>query len=112
VRNEVGHGLELAWERVFTLHRDFPLEMAWVALAVERPRQAIQLAETSTRLFGKGSLSLTVLGLAHAMLKDNARALKFVERALALQPDNAAARQLKATLAGAVKPAPEAAPEG
>jgi hypothetical protein len=107
VKDELARGLDLAWERVFTLHRNFALELAWVAMAIDRPRQAIHLAQESGRVFGKDALSLTVLGLAHAMLKENATALKFAERALALQPDNAAAKQLKATLKVAAQAAPE-----
>jgi hypothetical protein len=105
VKEELARGLELAWERVFPLHRNFALEMAWVAMAIDRPQQAIRLARESDRLYGESSIALTVRGLAHAMLKENGTALKFADRALALQPDNAAARQLKGTLTG-TGPAP------
>jgi hypothetical protein len=98
MKEEISRGLDQVWERLFATHRDVSLDLAWIALAIDRPRQALRFAEESGRMFGKSALTLSVLALAHAMLKDNATALKFADRALALQPDNAAAKQLKATL--------------
>jgi hypothetical protein len=104
-KQELSEGLERAWERVFPMHRNFAMDLAWVALSVDQPRQAIRFAQESLRLFGTTAIGLAVIGLAHATLGDNANALRYAERALQLDPGNKAALQLKQTMVAALKPA-------
>lgn len=102
-KQELSRGLDLAWERVFPLHRNFAMDLAWIALASDQARQAIRFAEESLRLFGTTAIGLAVIGLAYATLGDNASALSYAERALQLEPGNKAAQQLRATMTAAKK---------
>ncbi|HET8644394.1 MAG TPA: hypothetical protein VFO85_02820, partial [Vicinamibacteria bacterium] len=38
-KDELSRGLDLAWERVFPMHRNYAMDLAWMALSIERPRQ-------------------------------------------------------------------------
>lgn len=109
-KQELSAGLEHAWERVFPLHRNFAMDLAWVALSMDQPRQAIRFAQESLRLFGTTAIGLAVIGLAHATMGDNANALRYAERALQLEPHNKAALQLKQTMVAARKPSAPAEP--
>lgn len=106
-KQELSRGLDQAWERVFPLHRNFAMDLAWIALGADQPRQAIRFAQESLRLFGTTGFGLAVIGLAYATLGDNASALRYAERALALEPGNKAALQLRDTMTLARKAAPK-----
>ena len=101
-RQEISRGLDQAWERVFSLHRNLAMDLAWIALGTGHPRQAIHFAQESLRLFGTTAIGLAVIGLAYATLGDNASALSHAEQALKLEPDNKAALQLRQTMAAAL----------
>jgi tetratricopeptide (TPR) repeat protein len=102
-KQELSRGLDQAWERVFPAHRNFAMDLAWIALGTDQPRQAIRFAQESLRLYGTTSIGLAVIGLAYATLGDNASALSYAEQALQLEPDNKAALQLRATMTAARK---------
>ncbi len=97
-KHELSRGLDQAWERVFPMHRNFAMDLAWIALGIDQPGQAIHFAKESLRLYGSSAIGLAVIGLAHATEGDNASALRYAERALALEPGNKAALQLKETM--------------
>jgi hypothetical protein len=106
-KQELSRGLDLAWERAFPLHRDVAMDLAWIALANNQPRQAIRFAQESLRLFGTSGIGLAVVGLAYATLGDNASALRYAERALQIEPGNKAALQLRETMTLARKALPQ-----
>jgi hypothetical protein len=108
MKQELGQGVELCWERVFPLHRNLAMELAWIAIAVGRPRLAIHLGRESQRLWGATALGYSVIGLGHAQLGETDAAIENAERALALEPDNPAGTKLKlaALEAAKAKPSP------
>jgi hypothetical protein len=105
-KQELSRGLDLAWERVFPLHRNLAMDLAWIALGTGNARQAIHFAQESLRLFGTTAIGLAVIGLSYATLGDNASALRYAERALQLEPTNKAALQLRDTMTAARKRPP------
>lgn len=105
-KEELSRGLDEAWERVFPLHRNYAMDLAWIALSVDRPRQAMRFAQESMRLFGTSAVGLAVIGLAHATAGDSANALRYAERALELEPANKAALQLRDTMKASRKSLP------
>jgi tetratricopeptide (TPR) repeat protein len=100
-KQELSRGLDQAWERVFPMHRNLAMDLAWIALGTDQARQAIRFAQESLRLFGTTAIGLAVIGLAYATLGDNASALDYANRALELEPGNKAAQQLRATMTAA-----------
>jgi tetratricopeptide (TPR) repeat protein len=92
-KQELSRGLDEAWERVFATHRTYAMDLAWMALSLDRPQQAIRFAEESQRLFGRSAVALALIGLAYGTAGDNAKALRYAERALQVDPANKAALQ-------------------
>jgi hypothetical protein len=99
-KQEISRGLDEAWERVFFAHRNYAMDLAWMAFGVDQPRQAIRFAKESLRLHGRSAVPLALIGLAHATEGDKAKALRYAERALQIEPANKAALQLRDTLRG------------
>src|SRR6185503_1565836 len=50
MKEELARGLARCWERFFPMHRNLAMELAWMAVAIERPRQAIFFGQESQRL--------------------------------------------------------------
>jgi hypothetical protein len=101
-RQELSRGLDQAWERVFPMHRNLPMDLAWIAMGTGNARQAIRFAQEAMRIFGTSAIGLAVIGLAHATLGENESALGYAEQALQLEPDNKAALQLRRTMQAAL----------
>jgi hypothetical protein len=95
MKDELARGLQLCWERVFPLHRNLAMELAWIAMGIDRPRLAIHLGRESLRLWGESALGHSVVGLGHAQLGEYGPALQHADRAMALEPDNPAGAKLK-----------------
>lgn len=105
-KQELSRGLDEAWERVFIRHRNYAMDLAWIALSLDRPQQAIRFAEESQRLYGRSAVALALIGLAHGTAGDKAKALRYAERALQIEPTNKAALQLRDTMRAARKALP------
>jgi tetratricopeptide (TPR) repeat protein len=106
-KKELSRGLDQAWERAFTGHRNYAMDLAGIALSLEEPQQAIRFAQEAMRLFGSSAVGLALIGLAHATAGDKASALRYAERALQLEPRNKAALALRDTMMGARKSLPK-----
>jgi len=97
-REELRRGLRRAMENYFPLHDNAPLALASIAVTINAADEAIEFAQESLRVFGQSAPALAIKAVAHAALGQRDQALRCAEMALALQPDNAPARQLKERL--------------
>jgi hypothetical protein len=89
----------------YPMTRDLPYELGRISMAYKHPKEAAALLTESLRLYGPQATNLMVLGMASAMLGQDKPALVFLERSLAMQPDNAAARALRDALVMRVRAA-------
>ena len=99
IRNaEPGHkrdllaALERSWEGFYPMDRDLPFELGRLYSAFERPMDALRCYQTSLKLFGDHEATYMNAGLALYRIQQRKEALAMMERALAIKPGYAAAR--------------------
>jgi tetratricopeptide (TPR) repeat protein len=91
-RRDLLAALERAWESFYPMDRDFPFELGRIYSALERPMDALRCYQTSLRLFGDHEATFMNAGLALYRLQQRKEALAMMERALAIKPSYASAR--------------------
>jgi hypothetical protein len=96
---EVMAALRRVFAMFYPMSRDLPFELGRISLAYKQPKDAAAFLTESLRLYGPNPTNLMVLGMASAMLGEDRHALVFLERSLALKPDNVPVRALRDTLA-------------
>ncbi len=100
VRRELVLLLERTFENFVPIGRDLPFELGRIYLMLNRPRDAIRFNELSLKLFGEHAVTWSNQALCYHNGEDDAQALRCLDRALELEPDNATARAWRARLRG------------
>ncbi|HVV81488.1 MAG TPA: tetratricopeptide repeat protein [Kofleriaceae bacterium] len=114
-RREARRALTRVWARYYHLGgtRDVPFELARVWQRLKHHAEAIELYRASIELFGDSHVTHYNLGLClHYGSHDHRGALAEFERALALQPDYAHARDWRLRMLGELRGEPATAPAG
>lgn len=100
VRRELVLLLERTFENYVPIGRDLPFELGRIYLMLNRPRDAIRFNEMSLKLFGEHAVTWSNQALCYHNGEDDTQALRCLDRALALDPENATARAWRARLRG------------
>ena len=103
VRRELGILLERTYAQYIPLGRDLPFELGRIYLVLGRPREAIRFNDLSLKLFGDHAVTWCNQALCHHQAEDDQEALRCLDRALELDPENATARAWRARLRGVEK---------
>lgn len=100
VRRELVLLLERTFENYVPIGRDLPFELGRIYLMLNRPRDAIRFNEMSLKLFGEHAVTWSNQALCYHNGEDDTQALRCLDRALELDPENATARAWRARLRG------------
>src|SRR5512145_319850 len=84
--------LERASEGFFPMDRDLPFELGRIYSSLERPIDALRCYQASLRLYGDHEATYLNAGLALYRLQQRKEALAMMEKALAIKPGYATAR--------------------
>jgi hypothetical protein len=103
---EILQALHRVWENFYPMERDLPYELARICATWQPTHAAFFLAE-SVRLFGPRSNNLMALGLCCAKVGREVEARQLLDKALAMGPDNPAARSVRDQLAAKLDAAPK-----
>lgn len=99
-RRELTLMLERVFDNFVPIGRDLPFELARIYLMLNRPRDGIRFNELSLKLFGEHAVTWSNQALCYHNAEDDTKALQCLDRALALDPENATARAWRARLRG------------
>ncbi len=99
-RRELVVMLERVFDNFVPIGRDLPFELARIYLMMNRPRDGIRFNDLSLKLFGEHAVTWSNQALCHHNAEDDAEALRCLDRALQLDPENATARAWRARLRG------------
>ena len=99
-RRELTLMLERVFDNFVPIGRDLPFELARIYLMLNRPRDGIRFNELSLKLFGEHAVTWSNQALCYHNAEDDPKALQCLDRALALDPENATARAWRARLRG------------
>lgn len=91
---DLADALERVWEEYYPIQRDLAFELARMFVVLKRPEQALRFCHESLRSHGPHYLTYLSIGYSCVLLGREAEAVDWIERSLALQPDNAAAASL------------------
>ena len=78
--------------------------VGYALLQTDREEQALTVFELNTRIFPEAFNTWDSLGEAHMMLGNNDEAIRFYERSLELNPNNANAEAMIARIRGGARP--------
>jgi tetratricopeptide (TPR) repeat protein len=97
LRQEVLHGVQLAWEQYYPIGEsdDLPGGLGALLYALERYAEALEFFELSLRQFGENSRTTLSLALCLHRLQRLPEALAWLDRTLALDPTNETAVQMR-----------------
>ncbi len=102
-RRELVVMLERVFDNFVPIGRDLPFELARIYLMLNRPRDGIRFNELSLKLFGEHAVTWSNQALCYHNGEDDTEALRCLDRALQLDPENATARAWRARLRGLEK---------
>jgi tetratricopeptide (TPR) repeat protein len=95
---DLAEALERVWEEYYPIQRDLAFELSRMFVVLKRPEQAIRFCRESLRTHGPHYLTYLSIGYSCVLLGLEAEAVEWIDRSLELQPDNEAARSLRAGL--------------
>jgi hypothetical protein len=95
---DLADALERVWDEYYPIQRDLAFEIARIFVVLKRPEQAMRFAHESLRAHGPHYLTYLSIGYSCVLLGREAEATSWIERSLALNPDNAAAIALRDSL--------------
>jgi hypothetical protein len=87
--------LRHVWDNFFPMQEDLAFELAGFCLIMKEPRDALFYCGESLRFFGERALTHFRAGLAHGLLAQLPEAVASMDKALALNPALASAREMK-----------------
>jgi tetratricopeptide (TPR) repeat protein len=95
---DLADALERVWEEYYPIQRDLAFELARILVVLKRPEAAIRFAEESLRSHGPHYLTYLSIGYSCTLLGRDADAIGWLDKSIALQPDNRPALELRASL--------------
>jgi tetratricopeptide (TPR) repeat protein len=95
---DLADALERVWQEYYPIQRDLAFELARIFVVLKRPEQALRFAQESLRAHGPQALTYLSMGYCCVLLGREREAVTWIDRSLELQPDNASATSLRASL--------------
>lgn len=92
---ELVSALRHVWDNFFPMQQDMAFELAGFCLIMKEPREALFYCQESLRLYGEHHMTHFRAGLAHGLLAEMPEAVACMDKALALNPGHASAREMK-----------------
>lgn len=92
---EILTALRHVWDNFFPMQEDLAFELAGFCLIMREPRDALYYCEQSLRLFAEQAMTHFRAGLAHGLLGQMREGVASMDKALALNPGLASAREMK-----------------
>ena len=86
------------WDEYYPIQRDLAFELSRIFVVLKRPEQAMRFCHESLRTHGPHYLTYLSIGYSCVLLGRDTEAIEWIERSLALQPDNASAAALRDSL--------------
>jgi tetratricopeptide (TPR) repeat protein len=95
---EMVAALRRVYDNFYPMQRDLAIELCRLCLTMKEGREAVRYARESIRLFGDQHFSWFTCGVAHTMVHEYEDALRCVQKAVELEPNNVPARELMVRL--------------
>lgn len=95
---DLADALERVWAEYYPIRRDLAFELARMFVVLKRPVQAIRFAEESLRSHGPHYLTYLSIGYSCTLMGRDDDAIAWLDKSIALQPDNRPAQELRTSL--------------
>jgi len=87
--------LRRVWDNFYPMQHDMAFDLAGFCLIMKEAREALDYCKESMRFYGEHHLTHFRSGLAHGLLGETREAIECMDKALAMNPAHASAREMK-----------------